>query len=75
MLIGKIPDKGDVDAMIKKFKDIGEQKKKELEATASKVLAEVKKAKKEGKGQADAFLKGFKEGTLRFYLRMMNHSY
>lgn len=62
MLIGKIPDKKDFDDMINKMKSMGDQKKKELEAAAAKVLDGVKKAQKEGKGSADAFLKGMKDG-------------
>jgi hypothetical protein len=62
MLIGKLPSKEDVDRMITKAKDMGEDQLKQVEQAASKIMAEVNKAKKEGKGQADAFLAGLKEG-------------
>jgi hypothetical protein len=62
MLIGKLPSKEDVDRMITKAKDMGEDQLKQVEQAASKIMAEVIKAKKEGKGQADAFLAGLKEG-------------
>ncbi|OCF33443.1 hypothetical protein I316_04863 [Kwoniella heveanensis BCC8398] len=61
--IGKIPDKADIDALIKKAKDIGEDQLKQVEAAASKVLKKVEEARKDGKGQADAFLKGLKEAA------------
>ncbi|RSH89378.1 hypothetical protein EHS25_002490 [Saitozyma podzolica] len=63
MLIGQLPSKEDVDKLIAKFKEIGEQRLKDVEASASKVLGQVQKAKKDGKGQADAFLKGLKEAA------------
>jgi vacuolar-type H+-ATPase subunit H len=66
MLIGQLPSKEDVDKLIAKFKEIGEQRLKDVEASASKVLEQVQKAKKDGKGQADAFLKGLKEGEWGF---------
>ncbi|WVQ80522.1 hypothetical protein IAT38_002627 [Cryptococcus sp. DSM 104549] len=61
MLIGKIPDKADFDNLIKKAKDIGQDQLKEVEASANKVWEKVEKAKKDGKGQADAFITGLKE--------------
>ncbi|KAK8858531.1 hypothetical protein IAR55_002758 [Kwoniella newhampshirensis] len=61
MLIGQIPDKADIDAWIKKAKETGEEQLKQVEVAASKVLKEVEKAKKDGKGNADAFLKGLKQ--------------
>ncbi|WRT67724.1 uncharacterized protein IL334_004696 [Kwoniella shivajii] len=62
-LIGKIPDKADFDALIKKAKDIGQDQLKQVEDSASKILKEVEKARKEGKDTADAFLKGLKEAA------------
>ena len=62
MLIGKLPSKEDFEAMIKKAKDVGEDQIKQIEQAAGKILQEVNKAKKEGKGQADAFLTGLKQG-------------
>lgn len=62
MLIGYLPSQQDIEGLIKKAKGMGEDKIKEIETAASKVLASVDKAKKEGKGQADAFLKGLKDG-------------
>lgn len=63
MFIGKIPGKGDFDAYVKKAKEMGQDQLKEVEASAKKILDKVEQAKKDGKGQADAFLKGLKEGT------------
>ncbi|ORY28517.1 hypothetical protein BCR39DRAFT_496308 [Naematelia encephala] len=63
MLIGRIPDKEDFEKMINDVKKIGEDKLKEVEQSASKILAAVDKAKKEGKGQADAFLTGLKNAA------------
>ncbi|WVR06295.1 hypothetical protein IAU60_003325 [Kwoniella sp. DSM 27419] len=61
--IGKIPDKADIDAMIKKAKDMGEDQLKQVEAAANKVWKKVEEARKDGKGQADALLKGLKEAA------------
>ena len=63
MLIGKLPSKEDIDGMIKKAKEVGEDQLKQVEQAAGKILQEVNKAKKEGKGQADAFLAGLKQGA------------
>ena len=62
MLIGYIPDKADFDQMIKKIRSEAADQVKQLEAASSKVWQQVEKAKKEGKGQADSFLKGLKQG-------------
>lgn len=62
MLIGKLPSKEDFEAMIKKAKEVGEDQIKQIEQAAGKILQEVNKAKKEGKGQTDAFLTGLKQG-------------
>lgn len=66
MLIGKIPTKEDVDNLIKKAKDVGEEQLKEVEKSASKIMAAVDKAKKDGKSQADAYLTGLKAGKCYF---------
>ena len=63
MLVGQLPSKEDFQQYIEKAKKIGEEKLKDVEGTASKILQQVEKAKKEGKGQADAFLAGLKQGT------------
>lgn len=63
MLIGQLPSSADIDGLINKAKSMGEEQLKQVEATASKILKEVEKAKKEGKGQADAFLKGLKDAA------------
>jgi dsDNA-specific endonuclease/ATPase MutS2 len=63
MLIGYIPGKEDIDAYVNKLKQEGKEQLKQVEASASKILQEVEKARKEGKGQADAFLKGLKQGA------------
>jgi hypothetical protein len=75
MLIGQIPSKDDLGNWVQKAKDIGKDQMKEVEAAASKVLKEVEKAKKDGKGQADAFLKGLKEGMPYhdLYFSKLNH--
>jgi hypothetical protein len=62
MLIGYIPGKEDIDAYVNKLKAEGKEQLKQVEASASKILQEVEKARKDGKGQADAFLKGLKQG-------------
>lgn len=62
MLIGKIPDKADFEGMINKAKETGAEQFKAAEKAASKVLEQVEKARKEGKGQANAFLQGLKSG-------------
>ena len=63
VLIGQIPSKEDYDQFVSKIKTEGEKKKKEIEASASKIMQKVEQARKEGKGSADAYLKGLKEGT------------
>jgi len=63
MLIGQIPSGADIDGLIKNVKQMGEKQLKEVEATAAKILQQVEKARKEGKGQADAFLKGLKDAA------------
>ena len=60
-----MPSMGNIDDMIKKAKEMGGDQLKQVEQAASKVLAEVNKAKKDGKGQADAFLSGLKQGKCR----------
>ena len=62
MFIGQIPSKDDYDQFVNKVKKAGQEKTKEIEAAASKIMQSVDKAKKEGKGTADAYLKGLKEG-------------
>lgn len=57
-MIGKLPSKADLDGMIKQAKEVGEDQLKQVEKAASKILAEVNKAKKEGKGQVDALIAG-----------------
>jgi flagellar biosynthesis/type III secretory pathway protein FliH len=64
MFIGQIPSKEDYDQFVSKLKKAGQEKTKEIEAAASKVMQQVEKAKKEGKGTADAYIKGLKEGKL-----------
>jgi flagellar biosynthesis/type III secretory pathway protein FliH len=64
MFIGQIPSKEDYEQFVSKLKKAGQEKTKEIEAAASKVMQEVEKAKKDGKGTADAYLKGLKEGEL-----------
>jgi hypothetical protein len=54
---------------VQKIKTEGEKKKKEIEASASKILQKVEQAKKEGKGTADAYLKGLKDGMSLIALR------
>ena len=54
---------GNIDDMIKKAKEMGGDQLKQVEQAASKILAEVNKAKKDGKGQADAFISGLKQGA------------
>jgi flagellar biosynthesis/type III secretory pathway protein FliH len=66
MFIGQIPSKEDYDQFVSKLKKAGQEKTKEIEAAASKVMQQVEKAKKEGKGTADAYIKGLKEGELFF---------
>lgn len=68
MLIGKIPGKEDIDNLITQAKQVGEDKLKQVEQTAAKILEQVNKAKKDGKGQADAFLKGLKGGESCLYI-------
>lgn len=63
MLVGQLPSKEDFQQYIDKAKKIGEEKLKDVEGTASKILQQVEKAKKEGKGQADAFLAGLKQAA------------
>lgn len=63
ILIGQIPSKEDYDQFVNKIKTEGEKKKKEIEASASKILQKVEQAKKEGKGTADAYLKGLKDAA------------
>jgi hypothetical protein len=62
MITGLVPSGANVQEMIEKAKAIGKDQLKQVEASANKVLKEVEKAKKEGKGNADAFIKGMKEG-------------
>ena len=62
MLIGQIPNKEDVDKLIAKAKEMGKDRLKGVEEAAKKVLDQMDKAKKDGKSQADAFLKGLKDG-------------
>ena len=50
--------------MISKVKAEAAEQLKQLEAASNKVWKEVEKAKKEGKGQANALIKGFKQGQL-----------
>ncbi|ORX40125.1 hypothetical protein BD324DRAFT_616419 [Kockovaella imperatae] len=63
LLIGYVPDKSDIDGMINKVKSEAADQLKQLEAASNKIWKEVEKAKKEGKGQADALIKGFKSAT------------
>ena len=62
MLIGKIPDKEYIDGIIQKAKEIGEDQIQQVEKAASKILAEVNKAKRDGK---DAFIAGLHAGRLK----------
>lgn len=61
--IGKIPDKDDINKMIAKAKEQGAEQIKAAEKAASKVWEQVEKAKKEGKGQANALVTGLKQGA------------
>jgi len=61
--IGKIPDKDDINKLIAKAKEQGAEQIKAAEKAASKVWEQVEKAKKEGKGQANALVTGLKQGT------------
>ncbi|ODN74412.1 hypothetical protein L202_06815 [Cryptococcus amylolentus CBS 6039] len=63
LLIGKLPDKADIDNLVKKAKEVGEDQLKQLESSANKVWLKVEEARKDGKGQADALLKGLKEAA------------
>ncbi|WVN86515.1 uncharacterized protein L203_101679 [Cryptococcus depauperatus CBS 7841] len=63
VLIGKIPDKADLDNLIKKAREMGEDQLKQVEASANKVWVKVEEAKKEKKSQANALLKGLKEAA------------
>lgn len=65
MFIGKLPSKDDFDQYIKKAKDIGQDRLKEIEDASKRVMDQVEKARKEGKSQADAFLAGIKDGKPR----------
>lgn len=62
VLIGKLPDKEDLNKFIEKAKKEGAEQFKQAEKAASKVMEQVEKANKEGKGQANAFLTGLKQG-------------
>ena len=62
VMIGKLPDKEDFEKLIAKAKEVGGEQLKAAEKAAGKVLEQVEKAKKEGKGQANAFLAGLKQG-------------
>lgn len=61
-MIGRIPDKADIENLVKKAKSIGDDQLKQFEQAANKVWQKVEQAKKDGKGQADALLSGLKEG-------------
>lgn len=61
LIVGKIPDKEDFEKLISKAKETGQEQFKAAEKAASKILQQVEKAKKEGKGQANAFLSGLKQ--------------
>lgn len=63
--IGKIPDKDDINKLIAKAKEQGAEQIKAAEKAASKVWEQVEKAKKEGKGQANALVTGLKQGASR----------
>ncbi|EIW73680.1 hypothetical protein TREMEDRAFT_67496 [Tremella mesenterica DSM 1558] len=63
MLIGRLPSKESIEQYVTKAKELGEQKLKEVETSASKILAQVEKARKEGRGQADAFIAGLKQAA------------
>lgn len=62
MFIGKLPSKEDFDQYVKKAKDIGQDRLKEIEDASKRVMDQVEKARKDGKSQADAFLAGIKDG-------------
>lgn len=62
MLIGRIPDKADIENLVKKAKSIGDEQLKQFEEVANKVWQKVEQAKKDKKSQADALLSGLKEG-------------
>lgn len=64
MFVGKIPSREDFDEYVKKAKDIGQDRLKEIEDASKRVLEKVEKARKDGKSQADAFLSGLKEGEI-----------
>jgi vacuolar-type H+-ATPase subunit H len=68
MFIGKMPTREDFDEYVRKAKDIGQDRLKEIEDASKRVLEKVEKARKEGKSQADAFLSGVKEGEQLYYL-------
>ncbi len=58
MLIGKLPTQANINDVIQKAKEIGKDQLEQVEKTASKILAQVDKAKKEGKGGVDALIAG-----------------
>ncbi|WWC88609.1 uncharacterized protein L201_003522 [Kwoniella dendrophila CBS 6074] len=53
----------DFDSLIKKAKEAGGDQLKQVEESASKIYKKVEDARKDGKDQADAFLKGLKEAA------------
>ena len=63
VFIGKIPDSADIEKLIAKAKDAAGDQLKAAEAAAGKVWKSVEEARKDGKGQADAFLAGLKQAT------------
>ncbi|KGB74791.1 hypothetical protein CNBG_0629 [Cryptococcus deuterogattii R265] len=63
MLIGRIPDKADIENLVKKAKSIGDEQLKQFEEAANKVWQKVEQAKKDKKSQADALLSGLKEAA------------
>lgn len=74
VLVGKLPDKEDLNKFIQEAKEKGAEQFKAAEKAASKVMEQVEKAKKEGKGQANAFLTGLKQGTSQALLHMKGSS-
>lgn len=69
MFIGRMPTREDFDEYVKKAKDIGQDRLKEIEEASKRVLEKVEQARKDGKSQADAFLSGVKEGK-RCHVRL-----
>lgn len=72
MFVGKMPSREDFDQYVKKAKDIGQDRLKEIEDASKRVMEKVEKARKDGKSQADAFLSGVKEGRSNMHTLMVD---